>query len=1510
MSNTYFSLASGDLLQDWSNTGLITTNDNWDLVPSIVGFLGDGLTSATGTDPRTITGSAGTIDVIANQLSPGITNGGVAEFQIANATVALQGSGPASAPYLAIYLNATGRQGVTLSFNARDLDASTDNAVQPIAVQYRIGSTGAWIDLPAGYIADASTGPSLATLTTAVTVTLPSSANNQAQVEVRIITTNAVGNDEWIGIDDIAVTSTALVQSQPGALSINDASLVEGNAGAAAITFTVTRSGGSDGAVDATWTVQNGTTSAADFAGPLTGTVHFDAGQTSATITVQIAGDTFVEASETFAVVLSNPTGGATILDGSGAGTIVADDLPPVANVFVNEINYDPVGTDANEFIELAGLAGTDLTGWKLVLYNGNGGGVYGTLNLSGTLADAGSGFGFVKVLAPALQNGAPDGIALVDSIGRVVQFLSYEGAMTATSGVAASMTSTDIGIAQENAAVGFTLQLTGTGSSYADFTWTANVADTAAAVNGGQTFLSGTALGQIRIADARVSEGNAGEALLTFTVSRAGGYATQASVDWQAALGTADGADLGIGAVLAGTVSFAANEFTKTITIPVRGDTLGEVNETLTVTLSNVTGNAVIADGGATGTIVNDDPIALTIMAIQGAGHLSAYAGQPVITTGIVTAVDAGGFYLQDPGGDGNTATSDAIFVYTGIAPGVAVGDAVSVKGTVAEFASGAGLSLTEIDATPANITVTSTGNALPAAMLIGAGGLLPPSQTIDNDGLTSFDPASDGIDFWESLEGMRVTVDSPLVVSNTNQYGETDIVASLGVGSTGVNDRGGITIGAGDFNPEKLQLDDRFGALIGYVPNHTIGDQLASVTGVIGYSFEHYELLATEAVTVTSDVTLTEEVSVLRGDANYMSVATYNLENLDPSDHKYEILSNDIVYNLMAPDIIAVQEMQDADGAGSGTSLSGASNAQGLIDAIYAQSGITYVYVEIAPAVANSTGGEPGGNIRNGYLYRPDRVALLEGSLALVTDPAFNGSRKPLAATWEFNGQTVTTINVHFTSRGGSDPLWGATQPPADAGDAARTAQAAAVGAYVNDRLAADPSGQYMVLGDWNGFYFERAQTQLTDGGVFTNLAMLLDAAERYSYVFDGNHQLIDNMLVTGGLFEGTRYDAVHLNAQFGAEGRPTDHDPQLALLLMGITPHDVVLSNDVVAENQPGGTLVGTLSATDTTGDVLTYTLVDDAGGRFVVDAATGAVTTTAAFDHEATGSFTVTVKVTDSAGLNSTQDIVITVGDVNEAPTAVGDAIAANEDATSANLWSLLQGNDFDPDLGDVLEISAIDTTGTHGSLVFDAASQTLRYVADGDAFDALAPGATAIDTFTYTVRDSGGLTSTASVSVTVTGIADGLEVAGGNGIDWLVGTAGEDQIRGGRGDDRLFGLDGHDWLQGDTGNDLLTGGEGHDSFAFGKSYGDDVVTDFDLAEDRVVLLDGAALRTATFGDYNHDGQIDARLAFTTGGSLTLLGLDSIAGLYVDHAAGFADASANDWYLHLQSAGVTP
>jgi predicted extracellular nuclease len=212
--------------QNWSNEGQITISDNWSGVLGIEGYLGQDITAATGVDPQTLLGvssATNDLDIIANQTNTAITNGGVAEFQtvgpepvsLTDATVALQGSGTADAPYLLLHLDTTGAANVTVSYNLRDIDGTTDNSIQPVALQFRVGSSGDFTNIPAGFVPDASEGPSLATLVTPVSALLPAAANNQPLIQVRIMTTNAVGNDEWVGVDDINVTGEPFVEPTP-----------------------------------------------------------------------------------------------------------------------------------------------------------------------------------------------------------------------------------------------------------------------------------------------------------------------------------------------------------------------------------------------------------------------------------------------------------------------------------------------------------------------------------------------------------------------------------------------------------------------------------------------------------------------------------------------------------------------------------------------------------------------------------------------------------------------------------------------------------------------------------------------------------------------------------------------------------------------------------------------------------------------------------------------------------------------------------------------------------------------------------------------------------------------------------------------------------------------------------------------------------------------------------------------------------------------------------------------
>lgn len=212
--------------QDWSNTALITANDDWSLVPAIIGYRGDSLTTVIGADPQTVLAGddAPVADVIANAVNPNTnTTGGVAEFQLADPVIALQGSATADAPYIKLFLNTTNQNNIRIAYVVRDIDGSTDDAIQQVALQYRVGSSGNFTNLPAGFIADATTGPSLAVQVTNVNAMLPTAAENQAWVEVRILTVNATGNDEWVGIDTISMTAN----SAPTGVTLAPASIVE-----------------------------------------------------------------------------------------------------------------------------------------------------------------------------------------------------------------------------------------------------------------------------------------------------------------------------------------------------------------------------------------------------------------------------------------------------------------------------------------------------------------------------------------------------------------------------------------------------------------------------------------------------------------------------------------------------------------------------------------------------------------------------------------------------------------------------------------------------------------------------------------------------------------------------------------------------------------------------------------------------------------------------------------------------------------------------------------------------------------------------------------------------------------------------------------------------------------------------------------------------------------------------------------------------------------------------------
>jgi uncharacterized protein len=426
-------------------------------------------------------------------------------------------------------------------------------------------------------------------------------------------------------------------------------------------------------------------------------------------------------------------------------------------------------------------------------------------------------------------------------------------------------------------------------------------------------------------------------------------------------------------------------------------------------------------------------------------------------------------------------------------------------------------------------------------------------------------FDPATDGIDFYESLEGMRVQVNQPVAVGPTNGFGEIAVAGDGGAAASVFTPRGGLVIGPDDFNPERVILDD----VILQTPLVDVGDGFdGPAVGVLDYSFGNFKLLVTDALAAVPGG-LARETTTAAGPGE-VSVATFNVENLDPGDPpaKFAELAGLIVNNLAAPDLLSLEEVQDDNGPTNNGTVSATQTLNQLVAAISASGGPAYSYRQINP-VNNQDGGEPGGNIRVAFLFRTDRgLAFVDRpggtSTAAVgvvaggsgpeltfspgridpTNAAFDDSRKPLAAEFTFHGARLFVIANHFNSKGGDDPLFGRFQPPTRISEAQRHQQAALVNGFVDGVLALDADANVIVLGDLNDFQFSET-LGIVEGDVLTNLYSTLPAAERYSYVFDGNSQALDHVVVSDAvLADLTLFDPVHVNAEFADQA--SDHDP----------------------------------------------------------------------------------------------------------------------------------------------------------------------------------------------------------------------------------------------------------------------------------------------------------------------------------------------------------------------------
>ncbi|KAK4119042.1 DNase I-like protein [Parathielavia appendiculata] len=591
----------------------------------------------------------------------------------------------------------------------------------------------------------------------------------------------------------------------------------------------------------------------------------------------------------------------------------------------------------------------------------------------------------------------------------------------------------------------------------------------------------------------------------------------------------------------------------------------------------------------------------AVSIAEINGNKYLSPYSGQMVTNvTGLLVAKGPNGVWIRSASPDDDEATSEAIYVFSSsVGANLTVGDVLSLDGKVSEYRSNANyMYLTEITS-PKNVKVLSSGN-LVTPLVIGKDTLSPPTvqySSLDNGDIYNvpngvvnvsavnpvLDPTKYGLDFWESLSGELVTVKKPVAIKTPNQYGDTWVIGDWV--ATGRNKHGGVTMSDKDSNPEAIIIGSPLDGTKNSADSK-MGDQFEDITGIVQHAFGFYSILPLTAIkTATPASAAVPPTSLLsQGNCKAITVGSYNVENLNPKSTHLPQIAAHIVDYMKTPDLLFVQEVQDNSGETDDGVVSANVTLTALVGAIESLSGVTYAFADVDP-VNNADGGAPGGNIRTAYLYRPEVVRLYKPNQGGATDatevvpvsngskavpalsfnpgridpanPAWERSRKPLAAAWKAKGarRPFYTVNVHWASKsGGGTSLHGDRRPPLNGAVEARSAQANVTGSFIAQILELDPAANVIAAGDFNEFAFVQPMRTFSAISSMVDLdeAAGIPVEERYTYAYDMNAQALDHMYVSPALAhkKSTRFEHIHINSWAAYDDQVSDHDPGVAL------------------------------------------------------------------------------------------------------------------------------------------------------------------------------------------------------------------------------------------------------------------------------------------------------------------------------------------------------------------------
>lgn len=638
----------------------------------------------------------------------------------------------------------------------------------------------------------------------------------------------------------------------------------------------------------------------------------------------------------------------------------------------------------------------------------------------------------------------------------------------------------------------------------------------------------------------------------------------------------------------------------------------------------------------------------------VQGESHESPLAGKEVIINNVVvTKTDKTGFYVQDKVSDNNPRTSDAVYVAS--KDKVESGDLLRVQGTVKEgymeeysvkpgqtFKKPAGsLTVTQI----INATITKLGKAdLPKALNISE---KMPKDVVDNTP-TKYNPETEALDYWESLEGMLVEVTKPKVTGP--QYKGDIYVLPGDYKGQKLNNIGGVNLRPGVQNTEVLPI--------------TVGNTFVAkakdyfndnISGVVTYKNKTYKIDPSSVPTL-QDGGLKREVSKIYPAEDKLTIASYNIENFSANNNghdetpeeKVDKIANSFIKEVHSPDIITLIEVQDNNGGVNDGTVDGVKSGEKLAQRIKSLGGPDYKYTEIAP-VDGKDGGKPGANIRVAYLYNPKRVTLigkekggseeaarfvnghLEKNPARIdpTSVHFEKVRKSLAAEFEFKGERIVVIANHLKSKLGDDAIYGSNQPSVENTKAKRIEEAKILNAFIKEGLRQNPNLKFVLTGDFNDFEFSDSVKTIV-GNELVNLMAEHEQGDRYSYFYRGSNQSLDNILISKNIKDKVVFSPVHINASFMEEhGRASDHDPVVVQIDFSKKEESTTPTQPGTSGTQPGtpgaetpadkpadkpGTQLATQSATLSDGLTVKVDYVDTKfeGAKFVAEEITGAET----------------------------------------------------------------------------------------------------------------------------------------------------------------------------------------------------------------------------------------------------------------------------------------------------------